>query len=140
MSNRDDDQFNHANDTAIRNEQTGGTDNTGYYSQGEAATLAGGNRMAEALQDTAGLTQSAKSTEDALLATFDSATGRDTNQDTRTGSESHEAPSGDMEGTYEGFATADTVPDNVEGWAGAENLGDRDDVQETLGTEDTLKQ
>ena len=140
MSNRDDDQFNHANDTALRNQQTGSVDNTGYYSQGEAATLAGGNRMAEALQDTAGLTQSDKSTEEALAATFDTATGRDTNQDTRTASEAHEAPSGDLEGTYEGFATADTVPDNVEGWAGPENLGDRDDVQESLGTDDTLKQ
>ncbi|HEX8600331.1 MAG TPA: hypothetical protein VF952_17655 [Chloroflexia bacterium] len=140
MSNRDDDQFNHANDTAIRNDQTGSADNTGYYSQGEAATLAGGNRMAEALQDTAGLTQSGKSTEEALLATFDTATGRDTNQDTRTTSETHEAPSSDQEGTYEGFATADTVPDNVEGWAGAENIQERDDVHESEGTVDTLKQ
>lgn len=140
MSNRDDDQFNHANDTALRNEQTGSVDNTGYYSQGEAAALAGGNRMAEALQDTAGLTQSSKSTEEALLATFDTATGRDTNQDARTTGETHEAPPGDQEGTYEGFATADTVPDNVEGWAGAENIQERDDVQETLDTKDTLKQ
>ena len=140
MTNRDDDQFNHANDTALRNQQTGSVDNTGYYSQGEAATLAGGNRMAEGLQDTAGLTQSAQSTEEALLATFDTASGRDTNQDTRATGDTHEAPSGDMEGTYVGFADADTVPGNVEGWAGAENIQERDDVQETLGTKDTLKQ
>ncbi len=142
MSNRDDDQFNHANDTALRNQQTGSVDNTGYYSQGEAATLAGGNRMAEGLQDTAGLSQSAQSTEAALAATFDNATGRSTNQDTggTTATETHEAPSGDLEGTYIGFADADTVPDNVEGWAGAENIQDRDDVQDTLGTKDTLKQ
>lgn len=134
MSNRDDDQFKHANEAAA------GLDNTGYYSQGQAATEAGGNRMAEGLQDTSGMSQSAKSTEEALLATFDSATGGEANQDTRATSQRHDSPSGDQEGTYAGFADADTVPGNVEGWAGAENLGSRDQVQESLGTEDTLKQ
>ncbi len=95
--------------------------------------------MAEALQDTAATSQSAKSTEEALLATFDNATGRDTDQDTRATTEHHNFPSGEEEGTYAGYADADTVPGNVEGWAGAENLGSRDDIQESLGTVDTLK-
>ncbi|MEA2575030.1 MAG: hypothetical protein QOH93_2328 [Chloroflexia bacterium] len=121
MSNRDDDQFNHANEAALSG------DNVGYYSQGRAATEAGGNRMAEGLQDTTGLTQLANSSEEALAATFDSDTGRDTNEDTRATGQQHDVPSGDVEGTYVGFADADTVPGNVEGWAGADNLGDTDD-------------
>ena len=104
---------------------TDNKDSTGYYAQGEAAVAAGGNRMTEGLQDTSGLTQPARSTEDALAATFDTTPVDVANEPPR--SDPAATPSTDQEGTYIGFADADTVPGNVEGWAGANNLADTDD-------------
>jgi hypothetical protein len=98
--------------------------NAGYYSQGEPSAAAGGNRMPEALQDTANRTQSSKSTDEALAATFERTTGPETAQ--VENSDTHTGP-GDQEGTYAGFADADTIPDNVEGWAGTDNISNTDD-------------
>lgn len=99
--------------------------NPEYYSQEVTETLAGGNRMAEALQETVGTTRSSQPLNEALASP--DLSPLQTSQSQQSFNDAPSQLEENKEGTYIGFSDADTVPDNVEGWAGPEFVQDDDD-------------
>ena len=101
--------------------------NPAYYSQDDAEVLAGGNRMAEALQETAGTTPDSQPLSEAMASGYDPSV-RGTSQSARTLTDAPSQTEANKEGTYEGFSTGDTTPGNIEGWAGPEFAQDDTDA------------
>jgi hypothetical protein len=123
------DSIKNAADQAQQASHAGKADNSGYYQQGEGAEASGNSRLNAGLQDTPGMTQSARSINDALAATYNDTPGQGMTSSARSINDALTNAPANEEGTYAGFADADTVPGNVEGWAGSENLPDTDDEE-----------